>query len=239
MPTRRFVDNVHMKITIFSLVFATLFMSTAHAQMPSMPRLPNSTGLGLQGSVGAGFADFNIEDPKEDFQIDRGMYLAASIERGFNVMHLYLTLGLSHMTAEGTANYDYSNLSSSNTYTADDVKFKATVMDLSLGLKMKLIDNYWFRPYIEGGGLGGYHQISYQSKIQELGAQGNDYKNKDVVMGSGYYGEAGLEAMFSQKFGVRLAARQSWYQTKKLETLDDRALRFSTETYYFSLLFGM
>ena len=72
-----------------------------------------------------------------------------------------------------------------------------------------------------------------------MSAQGPEYKNKDVVMGSGYYGEAGMEIMFSEKFGVKVAARQSTYQTKKLETLSDRPLRYVAETYYFALLFGM
>jgi hypothetical protein len=206
-----------------------------------MPTLPSSGGgkLGLQGSVGAGFVDFRVQSPSTDFKIDRGIFVAGQIERSFNVMHLYLTLSLSHMQAEGVANYQYSNLSNAVTFTATDVKFKSAVTDLALGVKLKLIDNYWFRPYIEAGGLGGYHQISYTSKADVLAAQGNDYKNRDVVMGSGYYGEAGLEAMFSDSFGVKLAARESVYQTKKLETLANRPLRFNSETYYFSLLFGM
>lgn len=222
----------------FAIAGSCLVGVSAHAQLSGLPKLPTGGNLGLQGSVGAGFVDFSVLSPKQDFRVDRGIFVAASIERGFNVLHSYLTLGLSNMNAEGVANYNYSNLSSSTTYTATDVKFRANVTDLSLGLKIKLIDNYWFRPYIEGGGLGGYHQITYTSKANELTAQGSDHKSKDVVMGSGYYGEAGLEAMFSEKFGVKLSARQSWYSTKSLETLASRPLRYSTETYYFALLFG-
>jgi hypothetical protein len=230
-----------MRFLIYALV--TTWSAISFAQMPKVPSLPSSSfgsgNIGLQGSVGAGFVDFRVQSPSADFKIDRGIYVAGQIERGFNVMHLYLTLSLSHMQAEGLANYQYSNLSNSTTYTAQDIKFKSSVTDLALGLKLKIIDHYWFRPYIEGGGLGGYHQISYSGKTDVLSAQGSDYKSKDVVMGSGYYGEAGLEAMFSEKFGVKLAARESIYQTKKLETLADRPLRFNSETYYFSLLFGM
>lgn len=219
------------------MLFVLFSFESAVAQVRGIPSLPTSGNLGLQGSVGAGFADFNIESPRSDFTLDRGAFFTAAIERAFGA-HFYLTLALSYMSAEGVANYSYTNLSSSTTYTASDVKFKATVTDLSLGLKFKLIDDYWFRPYIEGGGLGGYQQISYTSKIDVIAAQGSDYKSKDVVMGAGYYGEAGLEAMFSDKFGVKLAARQSWYKTKKLPTLADRTLRYSSETYYFALLFG-
>jgi hypothetical protein len=223
------------------VAIAILLPGTALAQIPKMPSLPSSSGgkMGLQGAVGAGFADYRIQWPSRDFKMDRGIFVAGQIERGFNVLHLYLTLTLQHMQAEGLANYEYSNLSNSTTFTATDVKFKSQVTDLALGLKFKLIDEYWFRPYVEGGGLAGYHQVQYTNKADVLSAQGTDYKNRDVVMGSGYYGEAGIEAMFAQSFGVKLAARSSVYQTKKLETLANRPLRFSSETYYFALLFGM
>lgn len=224
------------------VLFALFFVNfQVQAQLANLPKLPTSGGqmLGIQGSAGVGFADYSVQSPESDLRVDRGMFIAASIERGFNVLHLYLTLSLSHMSAEGLSNYQYTNLSSSTTYTAQDVKFKSNITDLGLGLKLKLIDNYWFRPYIEGGGLGGYHQIQYASKTDVLAGQGADYKTKDIVMGSGYYGEAGIETMFGDRFGVKLAARQSIYQTKKMETFGNRPLRFTTETYYFALLFGM
>jgi len=230
--------------TLFSICLAVSFAvfgfssEPAHAQLGSVPRLPTSGGLGLQGSAGVGFVDFTVVSPKPDIKIDRGTYIAASIERPFDFLHLYLTLGLSYLNAEGVANYRYRNLSSSVTFSANDVTFRSNVTDLSLGLKLKIIDNHWFRPYIEGGGLGGYHQLTYTSGQATLAAQGVGFKTKDVVMGTGYYGEGGLEAMFSERFGVRLAARQSHYSTKSLETLDSRPLRFRSETYYFSLLFG-
>lgn len=225
-----------MKIWI-TISLSLLTLST-HAQSVKLPSLPSSGNLGLQGSVGAGFTDFNVQVPADNFKIDRGIFAAGSIERGFGA-HFYLTLTLSNMSAEGVGNYNYTNLSSTTTYTATDVKFRASVLDLGLGLKLKLIDDYWFRPYLEAGGVGGYHTIAYTSKADVLSAQGPEYKNKDVVMGSGYYGEAGMEIMFSEKFGVKVAARQSTYQTKKLETLSDRPLRYVAETYYFALLFGM
>lgn len=227
-----------MKTLFIFVLLPLIFSLSAKAQAGSTPRLPAGS-LGLQGSVGAGFADFKVKAPEADFRLDRGVFATVSIERGFNVMNLYLTLGLSNMQADGVANYRYTNLSTSTAYSANDVKFKASLLDLGLGLKLKLIDRYWFRPYIEGGGLGGYHTVSYTSKLDTLAAQGSDYKNKDVVMGSGYYGEGGIEAMFSGKFGVRLAARQSNYVTKNLETLKDRELKLQVETYYFSILFGM
>lgn len=227
-----------MALRVILSAILVLFVQSAYAQISGLPRIPTSGGMGIQGSAGIGFVDLSVDSPSGDLKVNRGTMITASIERGFNFMHLYLTLGLNYMTAEGQANYRYTNLSSSATYSANDVNFSSSVIDLGLGLKLKLIDNYWFRPYIEGGGLGGYHQISYSSRINELAAQGSDYKVKDNVMGAGYYGEAGVEAMFSERFGVKLSARKSFYSTKALETLDNRALKFSTETYYFALLFG-
>jgi hypothetical protein len=224
-------------IAIFCAAF--VICGTTYAQqIKGMPKLPTSGNMGLQGSVGVGFADFSVEAPEEDFKMDRGTFFSAAIERGFDFMHLYLTLSLSHMTAEGLANYDYQNLSTSTNYSVNDIAFKAAVTDLGLGLKLKLIDNYWFRPYIEFGGLGGYHQITYTSKQSVLAGIGSDYKSKDTVMGSGYYTEGGIEAMFSQAFGVKLSARLSSYKTKDLETLDKRSLDYDSETYYFAMLFG-
>lgn len=215
-----------------------LYSGFASAQYSSLPRLPSSGGLGIQGSAGVGFTDFNILSPNADVKIDRGMYISASIERGFNVAHLYFTLSLSHMSADGVAHYRYSNLSSTTNYSADDVDFKASLLDLGLGLKLKLIDQYWFRPYVEGGGLGTYNTINYTTKLNELSAQGSDFKKKDVIMGSGFYGEGGIELQFGERFGVRVAGRFSEYRTKDLETLNKRALWFRTESYYFALLFG-
>lgn len=204
---------------------------TAHAQGISL------SGAGVQGSAGVGYADFTIVSPEGEARIDRGTFVAAAIERAF-VPHFYLTLTLSHMNSEGVANYDYTNLSSSTTYTATDVNFRAKLNDLGIGFKLKVIDGYWFRPYLEAGGLGGYHQINYTSKQAVLAGQGSDYKMKDTIMGSGYYGEAGIEVAFTDKFGVKLSGRKSYYDTKEMETLGNRSLRFETETYYLSAIMG-
>jgi hypothetical protein len=224
-----------------ALTFLILFSSAlAQAQqIRGVPKLPSSESMGLQGSAGTGFADFSVGSPSSDWRVNRGMYVAIAIERGFEVMNLYLTLSLSNMTSDGTSNYRYTPLSSPITYTATNIKYRSNVMDLGLGLKLKLIDGYWFRPYVEGGVLGGYHQITYDTGGTTLAAQGSEYKTTDVVMGSGSYAEGGIEIMFSEQFGVKLAGRASDYTTKPMETFDTRSLKFRTETYYFSLLFGM
>lgn len=219
-----------------------LFAFGANAQsIKGLPSIPTSSGgkLGFQGSVGVGFTDFNTQSPATDFKLDRGTYFSAQLERGFDVLHLYLTLGLNVQSATGVSNYDYTNLSSSAHYTSSDLAFKASMYELGLGLKMKLIDNYWFRPYLEAGGIGSYNQVSYDSRISALNTTGRDYKATDIIMGSGYYGEGGVEVMFTPAWGVKLAARQAFVQTKKLETLGNRGIRLQNEIYYFSLVFGM
>jgi len=224
------------------IVTLSLFVMGAVAEAQSirgLPAIPTSGGLGFQGSVGVGFTDFKTQFPSNDFKLDRGTYYSAQLERGFDVAHLYLTMGLNVQTASGVSNYNYTNLSSSAHYTANDMSFRATMYELSLGLKMKLIDNYWFRPYLEAGGIGSYNQVSYDSRISSLASIGRDYKATDVIMGSGYYGEGGVEVMFTPKWGVKLAARQAFIQTKKLETLNNLGVRLQNEIYYFSLLFGM
>lgn len=192
----------------------------------------------VQGSVGIGYTDFSIQSPSQNFKMDRGTFLMAQGERGFDVLNLYLTISLGYMTTSGTANYSYTNLSETQTYTASDANFDARLMQLGLGLKMKLIDDYWFRPYIEAGGLGSYDQISYTSKQDLLSAQGNGYKTKDTIMGYGYYGEAGFEIQFSDRFGVKIAARLGHEKTKKLETLANTPLEYNSETYYLAGLVG-
>ncbi len=211
---------------------------SAFAQnLKGLPALPTS-GPGFRGSVGIGFTDIGVVSPSTDFKLDRGTFISAQIERGFDFAHLYLVLGLSYMDAAGSANYNYTNLSSSKNYTLNDVGFRAKSYELNLGLKLKLIDDYWFRPYVEGGGIGSYNDISYGG-LSSLQATGTDYKTSDIIMGSGYYYEGGLEIQFSDRFGVRLAARRSTNDTKPLDTLNKRSLKLSSDTYYLSATMGL
>lgn len=207
--------------------------------MRGMPSLPRSGGMkGLTGSAGIGFTDILTQSPSADLKFDRGTYFVTQVERSFDFAHLYLTVGIDFMDAEGLANYRYTNLSSSTTYTLTDVPFRTKIYELTLGLKLKLIDGYWFRPYVEGGGVGNYNELTYGSKITQLSATGSDYKRKDTIMGSGYYAEAGIEIELGERFGLKLAARQSVLQSKKLETLANRTMRLAAETYYLTMLFG-
>lgn len=201
------------------------------------PRIP-AGGAGLRGSAGIGFTEFTVHSPSTDFKLDRGTYIMVSLERGFDFANLYFTMSLGHMNADGHANYSYTNLSSSQTYTASDVAFKAAMTELALGFKFRLIDKYWFSPYIEGGGVGCYNDVKYTANIEALTAQGSDWKRNEVIMGSGYYGEGGIDVKFSEKFGLKFAGRMSEVRSKNMETLSNRPISLKTETYYLSATFG-
>ncbi|MFN7905077.1 MAG: hypothetical protein ACK5P5_07830 [Pseudobdellovibrionaceae bacterium] len=202
--------------------------------------VPSSQGqaksLGIKGSAGVGFTDFVIVNPATNFKMDRGTYVTAQLERSFNFAHLYFTMNLSQMNAEGTANYNFTDLAASQTYQANNLRFTASLLDLSLGFKLKIIDEYWFRPYIEGGGVGSYYQIKYanNSTLDAAGA----WKKNDVMMGSGGYGEAGIEVQFSDLFGMKFGARYSDQQSKDLVTQNNEKLKLRTETYYVSAILG-
>lgn len=218
----------------FCAVILTLLASAGWAQSKG-PSIPTGGLKGMKGAAGAGFVDFTTAAPADGFKLDRGVYVAASIERPFGFLNLSLVLSISHMNANGEANYRYSK--NGTNYSADGLAFRAQMFDLGLGLKWKAFEDYWFRPYIGGGGLGGYHEISYSS-TSALTAQGSEFKTKDTVMSAGYYGEGGVEIEFTERFGVQLAARLADYSSKSLETLGGQKLLFRTETYYFSALIG-
>lgn len=218
-------------------VFLAFAMGAQAQSLKGMPSLPKG-GVGLRGSIGIGFADFKTLTHDTDYKLDRGTYFATSIEKGFDVLNLYLTFGLNYMSARGVANYNYTTLSSATNYSLSEVEFESKTYEGTLGFKLKLIDDYWFRPYIEGGGMGSYHELRYGSKIAQLNATGDDYKDRETLMGSGYYYEGGLELEFSEKFGLKLAARQTTAQTKKIETLGNRPFRIESQIYYLSALFG-
>lgn len=203
----------------------------------SMPTIPDGAA-GIRGSAGLGFTDFTVVDPSDNFKMDRGAFSAVAIERGFDVMNLYFTVTISYMGAEGRANYKYVNSSTGVTYAANNVNFKANLFDLSLGFKLKLIDHYWFGPYIEGGGMGSFHEVIYTTKLDTLESFGPDWKRKDTIMGSGGYAETGIEVNFTEKFGLKFAGRFTDQRSKEVETLNKVKMNLRTETYYFSALFG-
>ncbi len=194
---------------------------------------------GINGSVGVGFTEFDVKAPNDlEFEFDDGQFAYIGGEKGFG-SHFYLTISLQYMTTDGETNYDYTSVSGNERYQANDINFEADFFQVGLGLKFKLIDNYWFRPYVEGGGLGGFFQIKY-SDTQEIEdanpSLSGDFDTEDSLIDFGYYYEGGIEIAFSDAWGVKLAARFIESRTKELETLDDSEIEYSSNVYYFALL---
>jgi hypothetical protein len=195
---------------------------------------------GINGSVGTGFAIFDVKSPADyDIKFDQATYFYMGGEKGFDILNLYLTISFQYMTTAGQSNYEYESVSTNTVWEGEDVDFKATFFQAGLGLKLKIIDDYWFRPYVEGGGLGGYFQISYNNDSDEIEVttgSDDDPKLKDSLLDFGHYGEAGIEISFSDTWGVKVAGRIIESTTKKLETLDDRTLSYKGEVYFISVL---
>ena len=153
----------------------------------------------------------------------------------FYFINLYLTISLSYFKTCGQSNYFYTTLNGQN-YQVDDIAIDVSLFQAGLGLKLKLLDSYFFRPYIEGGGVAGFYEIKYKNKIAELNAQGSDYKTKDSLFDGGHYGEGGIEISFSEQFGIRAGARFITSQTKKFATLGNQRVSYRANVYYLSAL---
>lgn len=216
---------------IFLVLFTLLITSTSHAQFSSFS--PD----GVMGFAGFGFVNFDVKDPhSQDMEIDDGVYTAIGGERGFGAANLYLTLSLNYLKADGDTDYNY--ISGSNTYTSNSkINFDLTLFQAGLGLKLKLIDEGWFKPYVEAGGLFGYFQLRYKNlNSTTVTGPDNNFKSSDSLFDFGYYGEAGLEITFSETFGLKVGMRVTRNRTKEFETLGDQRIDYESQVYYLGLL---
>ncbi len=207
------------------LVILTLCFTTESLYAQRVNLRPD----GISGSAGVGFAVFNVRAPNNlNLRVDDGVFAGLGVEKGFGAMNLYLTFGLSYLDTKGQVNYDYTPLSGSP-FTASGVSFDANFMQANLGFKLKLLEDYWFRPYLEGGGLGGYFSIKYKNIPSAP-------KLSDSLLDFGSYYEGGVEVSFSDAFGVKLAARFTNNETKELDTLGNQKFRYLGQVYYLSAL---
>lgn len=210
-------------------IFSCLVSNTAFSQ--STKFAPD----GISGSIGAGFATFKINSPSNlNFKMDQGTYAAAIGEKGFGVLNLYLTISLSYLQTTGLTNYNYTTLAGQN-FNGTDVKFNTSLFQAGLGLRFKIIDGYWIRPYVEGGGVGGYYQIKYSNLPEKVGTNPN-IKKEDNLLDFGTYAEAGAEIAFAATFGIRAAARLIKSETKEFDTLSNQKIGYESTIYYFGLL---
>jgi hypothetical protein len=194
-------------------------------------------GIDLYG--GAGFADFDVKSPSANFRMDQGIYAFIGGQRAVNESGLSVTISFSYMTSEGQSFYSYSTLGGV-TYSGTDIGFDNTNYQLGLGLKQQFFPQGWFRPYIEGGGLFGYHEIKYTSRVSTISMTGsgdpNGFKRSDGLIGFGYYGEAGLEIDFSDNYGIKVGGRYQHTTTRSFETLADQRVKFETLVFLLGMM---
>lgn len=220
------------------MVTTFLYVILAFQALAYAASVPKFNPKGVSGWAGAGFANFTVKDPSDGYKLDRGQFVALGGEKGFEVLNLYLTFGFGYLTTSGQATYGYQTLSGES-YAANDVNFKAELFQANLGLKFKLIDSGWFKPYAEGGGMFGYYNMKYDFSATQktaLGTVGSNYKKEDAIIDMGSYVEGGLEILFADSFGLKAAARLVKSQTKEAETISKKKIDYEAEIYYLGLM---
>lgn len=224
------------------LTIITIFLVTLHANAQSSFRSsPFGSGFGLKGVNtygGFGFADFEVKSPSSNFRMDQGIFAFIGGEREVNESGLSVTISFNYMATEGQSFYDYTTLGGTS-YTGTDIAFDSANYQLGLGLRQRFFPNAWFRPYIEGGGLFGYHEIKYKGDLSQMSATGSDFKRKDGLTGFGYYGEGGVEVDFSETYGVRIGGRYQVTETRAFETLGDQKVKFETLVFQLAFMLRM
>lgn len=209
------------------------FASSAYAQS-----VPKFNPKGVSGWAGAGFVNFTVKEPAAGYKLDRGQFLALGGEKGFNALNLYLTFGFGYLSTTGQSQYAYQTLSGES-YSTTDVNFRSELFQANLGLKLKLIDSGWFKPYAEGGGMFGYYNMKYDFNATQRAAletTGTNYKKEDAIIDMGHYVEGGLEILFSDSFGLKAAARLIRGETKDVDTLGKQKIKYEAEVFYLGLL---
>ena len=180
--------------------------------------------------AGVGFADFDVKNPEANFRMDQGIFAFVGGERDFNGIGSSVTISFNYLSTKGQSFYDYSTLGGVR-YTGSDIGFDSTNYQLGLGLKQRFFSHSWLRPYLEVGGLFGYHEIKYTENVNAVtmvsgAGDPNGFKRSDALTGFGYYGEAGLEIDFSDTYGVKVGGRYQSTTTRAFETLADQRVKF-------------
>jgi hypothetical protein len=195
----------------------------------------NIRPAGMNAYAGFGFSEYTIDkDGSNDFKMDRGVFATIAGERGFGFLNSYLTFTINLLKSSGNSNYSYTPLSG-GTVTASNVSFDSNLFQFALGYKIKIFDGSWFRPYVEGGAVGGYYQIKY-SISSVTGGDINDAKTSEQLFDSGYYAEAGFEIDFSSEFGLKVAGRQMKMTTADFETLGNSQLGYTAKIVFLSVV---
>lgn len=210
-----------------ALGFVVIFLGTE-----SFAQFQNVRPQGIKGTIGFGLTEYSVLSPKSDFKLDDGIFTSISGEAPLNFLGLFVTIGLNYMQTSGQTNYDYRTLSEH--YAVDDISFDASTYQISLGFKFKPIRGI-LSPYVEGGGLMGYQTIEYKNRRTELNAIGSNYKTKDGLMETGYYGDAGLEVTFSERFGVKAGYKYIKTESRPFVTLGDQKVKYDARVLHFGV----
>jgi len=227
------------RLSFASVLFLFIAASSARA---GGDRTIYINPTGFNGHVGGGFSNFTVSSPSSEFKFDPGLSVNFGGEKGLGALNLALTFGINYLTAQGQAHYRYKTLSGT-TYNALDANFKQDLFEVSLGMKFRLIDGFFIKPYVEGGGSFGYSVLQFNfTDAQKLAFGNTNYKSQDSLFALGKYAEGGAEISFSPTFGLYLAAREEWIETKEFDTLYSSStnlpqkLIFATTTYYVGVL---
>jgi|GEM_PF-3021456 len=216
------------------ILLVTTFGLQAQAQFLPGGGFGQGTFSGVAGYVGAGIADYTVLTPSSRFRLDQGAYVYVGGEREIGKSALFVTLSANFLDSEGQSFYDYTRLGGGQyTSGASDVDFRTQGFQLGLGLKLKFFPRGWFRPYLEAGGLFGYHTISYSNSDSAIvpvgGAAAGGERLDDGLTGFGYYGEVGLDIDFNDYWGIRVAGRYQITETRKFETLGLSEVKFEAK----------
>lgn len=192
---------------------------------------------GMSGYLGFGVAEFTVLNPTQSFRMDQGIQVYLSGEKQIGKTGLFITIGFNYMKSDGQSFYDYTTLGGTNyaTNPGAEVEFSSDHMQLGLGLKFKIFPTSFFRPYGEGGGLFGYHSLSYKPHAGDLTNTDGGHKAKDGLTGFGYYAEAGVEIDFSEYWGIKTGARYQITETRPFETLGNEKIKYETRIFQFGI----
>jgi hypothetical protein len=193
-----------------------------------------STRNRLDGGISAGQSTFDSISPST-VKMGTGIFLSLQAEKPFGGEPFYLEAGVDYFHNAGTLNYSYLGTVQ---YTANGINYLMDIYDAHLGVRFKLFDHGPVRPYIEGGGSGGFTQLSYDNTLTSaVKLLGNDYKTVEGQLDFGTYAEAGIEFDFSSEFGIRASYRYNDSTTQAMSTLAKQQLHFIATTYYGSVYF--
>lgn len=225
-----------MQFIIRVLITLVTFAFTQHAFAQNFGGT-NMAFRGMSAYVGFGVAEFTVLTPTHNFRMDQGTQVYISGEKQIGKTGLFITLGFNYMQSNGQSFYDYTTLGGTNysTNPGTEVDFASDHMQLNLGLKFKIFPTSFFRPYGEGGGLFGYHTITYKPQSGDLTNTDGRQKNKDGLTGFGYYAEAGVEIDFSDFWGMKTGVRYQVTETRPFETLGNEKVKYETRIFQFGI----